>query len=70
MIIDCRSVKYVRWKEEIKDASEHVIRLAFQEVQSDGKKLIAGNDSTTRGMQEDENQMPMVQKGKGERGNA
>lgn len=52
-------------EEETEDAGEHVIRAAFHEVQSDGKKMIPGNGWSTRGMWKDQSQMAMVKKEKG-----
>lgn len=59
----------MRWKKKIKDAGEHVIRVAFHKVQADRKKRIPGNGWSTRGMWKDQNQMVIVKKGKGNKRN-
>lgn len=56
----------MRWKEEIEDTGEYVIRRVFHEVQFERKKLIPVNDWSTRGMWKDQNQMVMIKKRKRE----
>lgn len=59
----------MRWKQEIEDAGEHVVRVAFHEVQSDRKKPIPGNSWSTKGMWKDPKQMVTVKRGKGNKRN-